>query len=238
MQFYRQLKPIKAMSFDLDDTLYDNRPVIRRAEQAMHGWLYQAHPVSHMLTVDDWAQLKQQLAEVDPWLRHDVTLWRFEMIKIGLMQLGYSLRQASQAAHEGVATVLAVRNQVDVPAQTHTVLSALAQRVPLIAITNGNVDVEQIGLRPYFAHVLQAGRDGAAKPAPDMFVKAAQLVALPAENILHVGDHLNTDVNGAVRNGFQACWFNDQARSVQEAKHSRQLPEVEITNLTALLELV
>ncbi|MGP1084095.1 5-amino-6-(5-phospho-D-ribitylamino)uracil phosphatase YigB, partial [Serratia sp. CY58181] len=29
MQFYRPLRPLAALTFDLDDTLYDNRPVIR-----------------------------------------------------------------------------------------------------------------------------------------------------------------------------------------------------------------
>lgn len=30
MHFYRPLAPIKAMTFDLDDTLYDNHPVIEK----------------------------------------------------------------------------------------------------------------------------------------------------------------------------------------------------------------
>ena len=33
MEFFRRLHDIRAISFDLDDTLYDNRPVIERAEQ-------------------------------------------------------------------------------------------------------------------------------------------------------------------------------------------------------------
>ncbi|MGR5129629.1 5-amino-6-(5-phospho-D-ribitylamino)uracil phosphatase YigB [Photobacterium swingsii] len=238
MQFYRPLKPIKALTFDLDDTLYDNRPVIRRAEQAMYDWLHSEHPVSRMLTVADWMALKLQLAKVDPWLRHDVTLWRFELLKIGLMQLGYSLNQATQAANEGVATVLAVRNQVDVPPETHRVLALLAQRVPLVAITNGNVDAEKIGLSGYFSHLLQAGRDGAAKPAPDMFTRAAQLINVPRENILHVGDHLHTDVAGALLNGYQACWFNDLDRCLQREPRARRLPDIEISSLAALLDVV
>ena len=35
MQFYRSFRSPKALTFDLDDTLYDNHPVILRAEQAM-----------------------------------------------------------------------------------------------------------------------------------------------------------------------------------------------------------
>ena len=46
MHFYRSTGPIKAMSFDLDDTLYDNRPVIRHVEQQMVLWLHSHHPLS------------------------------------------------------------------------------------------------------------------------------------------------------------------------------------------------
>lgn len=33
MKFYRTLRPFKLISFDLDDTLYDNSDVIRLAEE-------------------------------------------------------------------------------------------------------------------------------------------------------------------------------------------------------------
>lgn len=35
MQIFKALVPLQALSFDLDDTLYDNAPVIAAAEQAM-----------------------------------------------------------------------------------------------------------------------------------------------------------------------------------------------------------
>ena len=37
MHFYRRWQPVAAISFDLDDTLYDNGPAIVRAEQWMLG---------------------------------------------------------------------------------------------------------------------------------------------------------------------------------------------------------
>ena len=238
MQVYRPFPAPKAITFDLDDTLYDNRPVIRRAEQAMYDWLASEHPVTNGMGTARWQALKQAVAQVDPMLRHDVTQWRFEYLKIGLMQFGYSLAKAEQAAKAGVAHVLAVRNQVDVPAETHRVLQALAARVPLVAITNGNVDVEKIGLAPYFSAVFMAGRDGMAKPEPALFVQAARHLALPSETILHVGDHPVTDVGGAVLNGFRACWFNDQARQWGDDARAQWQPDVEITALAQLLPLL
>ena len=35
MEFFRRLGAIRAISFDLDDTLYDNRPVIEHAARWM-----------------------------------------------------------------------------------------------------------------------------------------------------------------------------------------------------------
>lgn len=39
MRFYRQLAPIAAITFDLDDTLYDNRPVIDKTEQELLNFI-------------------------------------------------------------------------------------------------------------------------------------------------------------------------------------------------------
>ncbi|MCW8331106.1 5-amino-6-(5-phospho-D-ribitylamino)uracil phosphatase YigB [Photobacterium sp. SDRW27] len=238
MQFYRNLQSPKALTFDLDDTLYDNRPVIRRAEQAMHDWLADNHPCSHQVAPEDWHQLKMRLLAQNPFLRHDVTLWRYELLKIGLMQLGYSLARAEQAAQDGLDVVLAVRNQVDVPQETHRVLAELGQKMPLLAITNGNVDADKIGLGQYFSRVLVAGRDGLAKPEPDLFAQAVALLGLPAQDILHIGDHLVTDVGGAKQHGLQACWYNDQQRQLHSEPKAKWLPDVEIHTLAQLLELV
>ncbi|MGF1701046.1 5-amino-6-(5-phospho-D-ribitylamino)uracil phosphatase YigB [Photobacterium makurazakiensis] len=237
MQFYRNVSLPKALTFDLDDTLYDNRPVIRRAEQAMHDWLAANHPATTGIGREHWLALKRQLAEADPMLRHDVTLWRYELIKIGLMQLGYSLIQAECAARQGVDVVLEVRNQVDVPEETHRVLGLLAEKRPLVAITNGNVDINKIGLGQYFDAVLMAGHDGLAKPEPILFAKAATFLKVAPQDILHVGDHLVTDVGGAKINGFQACWFNDSQRQLCNEPRAKWLPDLEINQLSQLLSL-
>ena len=238
MQFYRNLQPVKALTFDLDDTLYDNGPVIRRAEQAMHDWLAEYHPCSHSVSKQEWIALKHRLVQADPMLKHDVTLWRHQLLKIGLMQLGYLERRAEQAAQHGIDVVLTVRNQIDVPEETHRVLSQLAQQVPLLAITNGNADADKIGLGQYFSRVLVAGQDGLAKPEPDMFAQASALLGLSPQQILHVGDHLVTDVGGAKQNGFQACWYNDQGRQLNNEPKTRCLPDVEISQLKRLLDLI
>ncbi|MCV5246385.1 5-amino-6-(5-phospho-D-ribitylamino)uracil phosphatase YigB, partial [Escherichia coli] len=79
---------------------------------------------------------------------------------------------AHAAAKAAVDVALDWRNRFEVPQQSLDVLEELTQHIPLVAITNGNVDLDRIGLTPYFQQVLKAGPDGLAKPATDMFTKA------------------------------------------------------------------
>ena len=48
MRFYRGLQPFKVMSFDLDDTLYDNSDVIRLAELPAK-FLFRGHHLTEKL---------------------------------------------------------------------------------------------------------------------------------------------------------------------------------------------
>ncbi len=235
MKFYRPLRPIHAITFDLDDTLYDNLPVIMRMEAEVLAWLHREHPETMRLTAQDWRQLKYQVKQYHPHIDHDVTLWRQRQLELGFTQLGYSPQAAESAARHGVEYALSWRNRVEVPQATHEVLAQLQQRLPLVAITNGNVDIEKIGLSQYFVNTWYAGKDGAAKPHPDLFQRASQDLAIAPSAILHVGDHLVTDVQGAVHNGYQSCWFNGDRKSVYQARKARALPDVEITHLEQLL---
>ncbi|SJN56285.1 Flavin mononucleotide phosphatase YigB [Vibrio ruber DSM 16370] len=238
MFYYRSLPSIQAMTFDLDDTLYDNVPVIRQLERKMLDWMHLNHPVSALRPAEWWKQLKVNVAQQTPVLVHDVTQWRYEHVKQGLIQLGYAADEARKAAEDAINEMFYWRHQVEVPEETHRVLTQLSQKIPLIAVTNGNIDPNKIGLGNYFQQTLQAGPDGFSKPYPDLFIKAQSALDLPAGHILHVGDHLKTDVYGAKMNGFAACWFNNLHRNIRIEPAAILLPDVEIEQLPSLLDFV
>lgn len=85
------------------------------------------------------------------------------------------------------AAFLAERSKIEVSESTHQLLARLAERYPLVVITNGNLDLAQAGLDCYFTLVCKAGAGARMKPAPDMFEQTRSALKLPAERILHVG---------------------------------------------------
>ena len=117
-------------------------------------------------------------------------------------------------------------------------LAQLAEKWPLVAITNGNAQPELFGLSDYFRFVLRAGPDGRSKPFADMYHLAAERLALPLGQILHVGDDLTTDVAGSIRCGMQACWIKPQGADLMRTADSRLLPHIEISRLASLTSLI
>ncbi|WP_313752227.1 5-amino-6-(5-phospho-D-ribitylamino)uracil phosphatase YigB [Mixta calida] len=238
MHFYRRLKPIKAITFDLDDTLYDNYPVILKTTEESHRFLQAYHPSLRDFSTEAYQKLRDRLLAEEPGIYHDVTEWRRRTVEQAMLDVGLTLNEAREGSNKVMEVFAHWRSQISVPPETHVALAALAERVPLVAITNGNAEPHLFGLDRYFQFVLRAGPHGRAKPYQDMYHLAAQRLNIAPENILHVGDDLTTDVAGAVRCGMQACWINLREGNLMQIHDARLLPHVEITQLASLTALL
>ncbi len=238
MRFYRPVGQISALTFDLDDTLYDNRQVILRTEQEALSFVQNYHPALKTLQNSEFHRLRQALRETEPDIYHDVTEWRRRAVEQAMLDAGLTASEAALGAEASMAHFAKWRSRIDVPQETHDTLAALAEKWPLVAITNGNAQPELFGMGDYFEFVLRAGPDGRSKPFNDMYHLAAKRLNVPLGEILHVGDDLTTDVAGAIRCGMQACWIKPENADLMQAFDSRLLPHVEISRLASLTTLI
>jgi putative hydrolase of the HAD superfamily len=76
------------------------------------------------------------------------------------------------------------------------------------------------------------------KPSQVMFDLAKNHLGMASHEILHVGDNLEKDVMGARKAGFKTAWYaiNRQMDLMNEA--TSVLPDIELSSLSELLELV
>jgi putative hydrolase of the HAD superfamily len=81
-------------------------------------------------------------------------------------------------------------------------LERLARRYRLIAVSNGNAEVARIGLGEYFAGSVSARLHGVAKPDPSIFHAACAVARAAPHQVLHLGDDLALDVDGALPRAF------------------------------------
>lgn len=238
MQIYRPLTTIRALTFDLDDTLYDNRQVIEKTLTETHAALQQSHPELAAYSYQAYEDLSAAVRTQYPQLYHDPTAWRLHVLQQILRSVGLSPAQAEQRANTIMTVFHHWRNQIIVTDETHAILAALAEKLPLAVITNGNAEPARFNLHRYFQFILRAGPDGRAKPWEDMYQQATQRLGVAAENILHVGDDLLADVAGSLRYGMQACWINPYGAISAQNREQNSRPHLEITQLASLLDVL
>jgi HAD superfamily hydrolase (TIGR01509 family) len=102
------------------------------------------------------------------------------------------------------------------------------------AITNGNFPVARLPLASTFAFIVHAEHVGAFKPAAEPFLHAISLAAGDPARWVHVGDDIETDVQGAQSVGMRAVWINRNGVSLPSGVE----PDAELPSLDGLAGVV
>ncbi|MEW9797933.1 HAD-IA family hydrolase [Alteromonas sp. CYL-A6] len=237
MRFYRPIKPVRAMTFDLDDTLYNNEPIIRHADQVLKAHLEQHYPAAAQLTLKQWRDIKRTLIAETPALASDMGELRLRSLRVALKD-DISGDLLHRAARECFEVFYHARSDFQVSNEVHQTLSALSSSIPLIGITNGNVNARQIGIAPYFTHILHASLARPMKPHRAMFDEAAALAGRAPGSILHVGDNLIKDIHGAMQAGYQSAWYACNRTMNLSREPARELPHLALDALEELTWLI
>ena len=196
---------LKAVLFDLDDTLWPIGPVIAAAEVSWHAWLAQRAPkVTAMFSIDELRRRRMALLEQRPELVVDLATLRRIALQHAFEQAGEDHAHIDGAMQH----FLAARNAVTPYADVLPGLARLQGRIKLGVITNGNADLEVIGLGHHFHYTLSSAQFGRAKPDPAIFLTACEAMQVAPHEAVYVGDDLRLDVQGAQQVGMKAVWMN------------------------------
>jgi len=226
------MQHIRAVCFDLDDTLWDLGPVIPRAEQHLYAWFGRQYPrVPEVFSPEDLHQLRIEYGTRYPELRHDLTELRMKMLRRVFRDAGYDAALAGEA----FAVFNEARNDVTLFDDVLPVLERVAVTHQVFAFTNGNASLESIGIAHLFTALISARQVGVAKPDPQFFSAALISAGVPAEAALHVGDHPENDIQAAAEAGMTTLWIN--RKGVDWHLDDCQ-PDHELENLAALPELL
>ncbi|MFT5588794.1 MAG: HAD superfamily hydrolase (TIGR01549 family) [Bradyrhizobium sp.] len=222
-----QPAPIKAVLFDLDDTLWPIVPTIIRAENLLFDWLRERAPaVTQDHSIETLRARRMALMQEEPRFRIDLPGLRHA----GLTE-AFHASGADPVHIDGAMTIFNdARNAVVPYDDVLPALERLAGQVALGTISNGSADLAAIGMAGHFRISIAAHQFGSAKPDPAIFHAAcAALDVDPAETV-YVGDDPLLDVDGAQKAGLRAVWMNRFDRVLPE--HVR--PDASCTSLFEL----
>ncbi|MCX7515188.1 HAD family hydrolase [Frateuria hangzhouensis] len=200
---------ILALTLDLDDTLWPVLPALECADREVDAYLRTHHPeVATRWPIAAMRQLRAQVAAERLDLAHDFTTQRHLT-----MQRAFAACGLDEAPIEALWEVYyAARNRVELFADALPALTRITARWPVASLTNGNADLERIGIHTHF-HCHVCARDtGVGKPHVRIFQAAAQRLGVAPEHILHVGDDPELDVCGARDAGLRTAWINRERK--------------------------
>lgn len=223
---------IRTITLDLDDTLWAIHPVIRRAEERLYAWIGEHYPrITELYSREEILSLRSEVLSEFRDRSHDLTFLR----RTVLTRIGEAAGYDAAYVDDAFAVFDDVRNDVTLFPEARPALVALRERFVLIAVTNGNANLEKIGIRDLFDGVVSAAMAGAAKPDKPIFDMAVAAGGASAEETLHVGDHPLFDVHGARDAGLRAVWVNRNGDEWPDEYHQ---PDAEVQHIGELHELL
>ena len=225
---------ISAISFDVDATLIDTDRVIMRSMQSVRDELIKCIPGvrAQDLTVERmWYIRDQEEKGYTGNLKDYDEIRRRSFIKM-LEVVGHTGPDLSTRLNE---VYLKYRYE-DIEPYEDVVptLDALGPHFKLGLLSNGNNYPKYFGLADRFDFAVFAQDIGIEKPDPRTFRIAARRAGCDLEQLLHVGDDLETDVEGAKAVGVRAAWLNRDGKP----NESGTKPDYEIALLTELPALL
>ncbi|WP_311946398.1 HAD family hydrolase [Halomonas piscis] len=237
---------LHAITFDLDDTLWDNAGVMERTEHGHYRWLREGLAAwreargeppwepglpGYEDGLADYVERRRRLAREVRERRGDFTWLRLRALEEQLEAWGLNRSAALMWAAAAMNEFHRLRLKVTPHPEADALLEALGRRYRLAAITNGNIRLARQPLAHHFPVAIAAGEMFAPKPDTTAFLTAlARLDAAPAR-ALHVGDSWEEDILPARELGMHAAWVAERhdrplPAGVQRIGHVKELPEL------------
>ncbi|MBE4159302.1 HAD-IA family hydrolase [Vibrio parahaemolyticus] len=235
---------LKAIFFDMDETLCGTSQADKAAGQKFAAWIQQTYPQ----VSDPQAFLQRYLQGVYKKLNAefpqlvallpDENAFRCGLIQTILAEDGIHIdaEQAQQAQHYFDSARMGAFTFFP---GVKEMLTDLRKHYKLVVITNGPIFSQHPKLKAtqmdeWVDHIIVGGEEPEEKPAASIFQKALNLVDVKAEEALHIGDSLAADIAGANNMGILSVWVNATGAS----NPTEITPNFEIRETVELKEIL
>jgi len=191
------------VSFDIDDTLIDFRALLSGALSAVAQALEQQSGQS--VSVSRLQEVRNAVANEPGFANAHLEIIRRESFRRMLVDGGsvtdidsiWQVWQAYRASHHPLyADVIPVLQWLQ------------GAGIKIVAASNGNTDLRRSSIFPFFDALFYSEALGIRKPEADFFHTVAREMGVQPAEVVHVGDSLREDYQGADAAGMRAVWLH------------------------------
>ena len=226
---------MKAIVFDVDDTLYDLSVPFKEAfaevfpEEKID--LEGAFLASRRYSDSVYARSLSGEMSME-----EMYIYRFESAF-----RDYGMIIDAQGALEFQAVYELKQQEIFMTEQMKQLLTKLMKKKELGIITNGPAQhqwdkINALGIKEWIPveHIFISGEQGVAKPEKEIFELAEKKMSLQPDEICYVGDSYENDMEGAKRAGWKTIWFNHRNHKITGETE----PDYTVRSESELIELL
>tara|TARA_B100000963_G_C22583473_1_gene651959 strand:- start:678 stop:1379 length:702 start_codon:yes stop_codon:yes gene_type:complete len=201
-------KKIKLITFDLDDTLWDNMPTITRAEIDTRKWIEDRVGKIEWGSFEDFLHLREELILEDESIKWDISKLRKEIFRRKINHVEPE-KFKNDLVNNAFNIFIKKRHEVIFFDGVETAIKELSKKYQLGILTNGNADIFKFDIGKYFNFSISCLEAKDSKPNRSHFDKAKEITKINFNEMLHIGDHQINDIFGAFNLGIETLWFNN-----------------------------
>jgi YjjG family noncanonical pyrimidine nucleotidase len=203
---------LRAVLFDLDDTLFDHRICAQTALSELHA----AHPEFKATAFAEFERLHTGLLEElhKGVMTGEVPLEYARQERFRRLFAAFGATPGEEAIVRVAETYRDAYRRIRRPiAGAAALLAAIKERVRVGIVSNNLLEEQQEKLRhcalDRFIDVLVVSEEaGVSKPDPGIFEIALERLECRAAEAVMIGDSWTADIIGAVAAGIRPIWFN------------------------------
>jgi putative hydrolase of the HAD superfamily len=229
--------PLRAVLFDIDDTLFPTTVFAGRARR---------RAVDAMVHAGLDVEPEAAYAELEEVVREFSSNYGHHFDKL-VVRLGNRLKPGVHQAiviASGVCAYHAAKEHIRPYADAVRALAALARTGLLRGVVSNGLTVKQaeklvrLGLERAFSPnaIFISEELGVAKPHPKIFTIACESLGIPPDEALYVGDHPAKDIDPAREAGLHTCLRRGGGRHADEP--SAAGPEFAVESLDELIAIL
>ena len=201
-------KKIKLITFDLDDTLWDNYPTIIKAERETRKWIEGEVGKIEWGDFNDFLSLRDQLIKDDKSIAWDISKLRKEIFRKKLSHVT-SEKYRDSIVDKAFEIFISKRHDVKFFGGVKNAIRDLSKKYILGVLTNGNANIYKFDIGKCFEFSISSLEAKDSKPNRAHFDMALTKVKdITFDNMLHIGDHQINDMYAANNLGIDCLWFN------------------------------
>ena len=224
---------IKAVIFDLDDTILNSRVAQLNAILEFKAKSKVFQNINDDEFITKWDIIMR--SKYEKYLKGEITFSELRKERIKTMFSVYDIKITDSKAEKLFDSYQEIyEKNWKTFDDAKEVLDELKTKYKLAIVSNGNSmqqrkKIKLAGLDKYFTKIFISEEVGYVKPQKEIFLMACKAINVKPENAVMIGDKYKVDIEGSIKAGLNAIWVNRKNEKIEykwQIKELKELKEV------------